>query len=104
MASLRTFTRISSKKVWVRTVKGVGAIGLGLALTSGVIHGCYVLFQYIAVLTGVLDIHAVGTITCSNVPIVVGIGLVALAVTILTTRLCTRCTGATSREARSPFW
>lgn len=87
----------------VRTVKGVGAIGLGLALTSAVVYGCYVLFQYIAVLAGVLDIHAVGTITFSNIPIVVGIGLVALAVSILTTRLCTRWFRITRRDMARAF-
>lgn len=87
----------------VRTVKGVGAIGLGLALTLAVVYGCYVLFQYIAVLVGVLDIHAVGTITFSNVPIVVGIGLVALAVSILTTRLCTRWFRITGRDMARAF-
>lgn len=87
----------------VRTVKGVGAIGLGLALTSAVVYGCYVLFQYIAVFAGVLDIHAVGTITFSNVPIVVGIGLVALAVSILTTCLCTRWFRITGRDMARAF-
>ncbi len=91
------------KHLLVRTVKGVGAIGLGLTLTAGAVYGCYYLFQYIAVLSGILVIHAVGAVTFSNVPIVVGIGLVALAVTILTTRLCTKWFRITRRDMLRSF-
>ena len=87
----------------VRTVKGIAAIVLGLALTAGVTYVCYYLFQYIAVLAGVLDIEAVGTITFSNVPIVVGIGLAALAVTVQTTRLCTAWFRITGRDMARAF-
>ena len=86
-----------------KTCKGVAAILIGLVLTAGVVYACYYLFQYIAVLAGVLDIHAVGTITFSNIPIVAGIGLVALAVTILTTRLCTKWLHITGRDMARAF-
>lgn len=85
------------------TLKGIGAVLMGLALTAGVTYVCYFLFQYIAVLAGVLDLHAVGTITFSNVPIVVGIGLTALAVTILTTRLCRKYLNITGRDMARAF-
>ena len=39
---------------------------------------------------GVIDIHMVGTITYSNVAIVIGIGLTALAVSVLTTHFATK--------------
>ena len=87
----------------LRTAKGIAAILIGLALTAGVTYVCYFLFQYIAVLAGVLDLHAVGTITFSNVPIVVGIGLVALAVSILTTCLCTKWFKIAGRDMARAF-
>lgn len=85
------------------TAKGIAAILIGLVLTAGVTYACYYLFQYIAVLAGVLDIHAVGTITFSNIPIVVGIGLVALAITVLTTRLCTKWFHISCRDMQRAF-
>ena len=91
------------KHLLLKTVKGVGAIAMGLALTAAVTHACYYLFQYIAVLAGVLDRHAVGTITFSNVPVVVGIGLGALAVSVLTTILCTRWFRIRGRDMARAF-
>lgn len=85
------------------TVKGIVSILLGLVLTAGVTWVLYYLFQYIAVLTGTLDIHMVGTITFSNTAIVVGIGLVALAVTIVSTRLFTKWLRITPRDMTRAF-
>ena len=62
------------------TVKAIITIVIGLALTAGITFLCYYIFQYIAVLTGHVDIHAVGTIRYSNTAIVVGISVLALAV------------------------
>ena len=87
----------------MKTAKGIASVLIGLGLTAGVTYVCYYLFQYIAVLAGVLDGNAVGTITFSNVPIVVGIGLAALAVTILTTRLCTRLFRIDGRDMARAF-
>lgn len=64
-----------------KTAIAAGSIVFGLVLTAAVTYVCYYLFQYIAVLFGTIDIHMVGTITYSNTAIVIGIGLVALAVT-----------------------
>lgn len=86
-----------------KTAKGFAAILIGLVLTAGVVYACYYLFQYIAVIAGVLNIRAVGTITFSNIPVVAGIGLVALAVTILTTQLCTKCFRITGRDMARAF-
>ena len=91
------------KHLLARTLKGVGAIGMGLAMTAGVVYGCYYLFQYIAVQADVLDIHAVGTITFSNVPIVVGIGLVALALSILTAHICSKWFHISGRDMVRAF-
>lgn len=66
-----------------KTVLGIVTVVIGLALSAGVCYGFYYLFQYIAVLFGAIDIHMVGTITYSNTAIVVGIGIVALAMTAL---------------------
>ena len=87
----------------MRTVKGIAAILMGLALTAGVVYGCYYLFQYIAVLAGTIDNHMLGTITFSNMPIVAGIVLAALAVTMLTTLLCTGWFCITGRDMARAF-
>lgn len=67
------------------TAKGILAIVAGLILAAGAAYACYFLFQLIAALAGVIDIHMIGTITYSNTAIVVGLGLLTLAVTVLTT-------------------
>lgn len=73
-----------------RTAKAIAAILAGLVLTAAVTQGCYYLFQLIAALAGTIDIHMIGTITYSNTAIVVGIGLVALAMTALTAYLAVK--------------
>ena len=73
-----------------KTAKATLAIVVGLVLTAGVTYLFYYLFQLIAALFGVIDIHMVGTITYSNVAIVIGIGLTALAVSVLTTHFATK--------------
>ena len=67
------------------TAKAVLGIVAGLTLAALATYLCYYLFQLIAALFGVIDIHAIGTITYSNTAIVVGIGILALAITALTT-------------------
>lgn len=68
-----------------KTAKALGAIVVGLVIAAAVTYACYFLFQLIAALFGVIDIHMLGTITYSNTAIVIGIGMLALAVTALTT-------------------
>ena len=65
------------------TAKAIVAFLASLILSAGVTYGLYVLFQYVAVLAGSIDIKMVGTITYSNVPIVIGICLVALSITVI---------------------
>lgn len=67
-----------------KTALSICTIIVGLILCATITHLCYYLFQYIAVLFGVIDIHMVGTITFSNTTIIVGIGILALASTTLT--------------------
>lgn len=74
---------IRKEKRLGKTVLGILTVVIGLVLTAVVCFIFYYLFQYIAVLAGVIDQHMVGTITYSNTAIVVGIGLVALAMTAL---------------------
>jgi len=62
-----------------KTLKGIlTAIG-AMVLSALTAYICYYLFQLIAALSGVIDIHMIGTITYSNTAIVIGIGLLALA-------------------------
>ena len=91
------------EKTLAKTAKGVAAIVIGLALTAGITYGLYFLLQYVAVLAGVIDIQAVGTINFSNAYVVVSIGLIALAVTVLTARLCTRWFGIDRRDMNRAF-
>ena len=67
-----------------KTAIALGSIVIGLVLSAGVAYACYYLFQYIAVLFGTINRYMVGTITYSNTAIVIGLGLVTLAVTALT--------------------
>lgn len=76
---------VNKKKNLAKTAKGFVAIAAGLILSAGAAYACYFIFQYIAVLFGVIDIHMVGTITYSNTAIVIGMGILALAMTVLTT-------------------
>ncbi len=86
-----------------KTVKGIIAIIAGLLLTAGVAYACYYLFQWIAVLFGVIDAHMIGTITYSNTAIVIGIGILALAITILTTHFACKWLKIEHRDMTRAF-
>lgn len=86
-----------------KTAKAIVAIVAGLILTAGVTYGFYYLFQLVAALFGVIDFHMVGTITYSNVAIVVGIGLTALAVSVLTTHFATKWLKIEGRDMTRAF-
>lgn len=66
-----------------KTALAIVSIVIGFLCSAGVIFVCYYLFQYIAVIAGTIDRHAVGTINAANTVIVIGIGVVVLAVTTL---------------------
>ena len=65
------------------TAKAFVTIVAALALSAGAAYACYFVFQWIAVLFGVIDVHMVGTIMYSNIAIVIGIGILALAMTVI---------------------
>ena len=65
------------------TAKAFVTIVAALVLSAGVAYACYFIFQWIAVLFGVIDMHMVGTIMYSNTAIVIGIGILALAMTLI---------------------
>ena len=74
---------LKKKQNLKKTAKAFLAIVGGLALSAGAAFACYYVFQLIAVLFGVIDIHMVGTIMYSNIAIVIGIGLLTLAMTVI---------------------
>ena len=86
-----------------KTAKATLAIIVGLVLSAGVTYLFYYLFQLIAALFGVIDIHMVGTITYSNVAIVIGIGLTALAASVLTTHFATKWLKIERRDLTRTF-
>ncbi len=75
---------VNKKKNLKKTLKSLLAIIVGFVLSAGVTYLCYFLFQLIASLFGVIDIHMIGTISYSNVPIVIAITLITLAVCVIT--------------------
>ncbi len=86
-----------------KTAKALLAIVACLLISAGFVYLLYFLFQYVAVLLGVIDSHMVGTITYSNIPIVIGIGLAVLSITIFTTLAATRWLGIARRDLTRSF-
>ena len=76
---------------------------IGLALSAGVTYLFYYLFQLVAALFGVIDIHAIGTINYSNVAIVMGICLTALAISVLTTHFAGKWFKVSRRDLTRAF-
>ena len=91
------------QKNLAKTAKAVLAIVIGLLLSAGVTYLFYYLFQLVAALFGVIDIHMIGTITYSNIAIVIGIGLTALAVSVLTTHFATKWLKIERRDLTRAF-
>lgn len=98
-----TLSVLRKEKNLRKTLLGIVTVIIGLALTAGVCFVFYYLFQYIAVLFGVIDLHMVGTITYSNTAIVVGIGLVALAVTAFTSFLACKLFKIEGKDIKRAF-
>lgn len=76
---------VRKQKRLAKTAKALAAVLIGVVLTAAAAYACYYLFQLIAALCGVIDIHMIGTITYSNTAIVIGLGLLTLAMVVLTT-------------------
>ncbi len=74
---------VKKRKNLKKTAKAFVAIVGGLLLSAGAAFICYYVFQWIAVLFGVIDIQMVGTVMYSNIAIVIGIGVLTLAMTVL---------------------
>lgn len=85
------------------TAKAVLAIVAGLIVTALTTWLCYYLFQFIAALCGNIDIHMIGTITYSNTAIVLGIGLLALAMTVLSTHFACKWLKISGRDMTRAF-
>lgn len=85
------------------TAKALLGIVAGLALAAVATYLCYYLFQLIAALFGVIDIHAIGTITYSNTAIVVGIGILALAIAAFTTHFACKWLKIERRDLTRAF-
>lgn len=86
-----------------RTAKAIAAIVVGLIVVSAVTYACYFLFQQTAALFGVIDLYMLGTITYSNIAIVTGIGILALAITILTTHFASVNLQGKQNNAKLPW-
>lgn len=65
-----------------KTALAIVSIVIGLVITAAVTFVCNYIFQHIAVLASNIDRYMVGTITYTNVAIIIGIGVLALAITI----------------------
>lgn len=76
---------VKKQRNLAKTAKAFVAIVAGLLLSAGAAYACYYIFQLIAVLFGTIDIHMLGTISYSNTAIVIGIGMMTLAIIVLTT-------------------
>ena len=85
------------------TAKAIVAIVAGVVVTALAAWLCYYLFQLLAALVGNIDIHMIGTITYSNTAIVVGIGLLALAMTVLTTHFACKWWKISGRDLTRAF-
>ncbi len=87
----------------LKTIKGIGTIVAGLAVTAGMAYGLYYLFQYVAVLAGTIDIRTVGNISYSNTIMIVGIGLLSLGVTVLISALACKVLKIENRDIVRAF-
>lgn len=94
---------IRREKRLKKTALGILTVVIGLALSAAACFIFYYLFQYIAVLAGVIDVHMVGTITYSNTAIVIGIGLVSLAMTALAAFIGCKFFGLEGKDIKRAF-
>ena len=85
------------------TAKSLLTVLCGFILTAGVTYLCYFIFQFIASMTGAIDINMIGTITYSNVAIVIGIGLVTLAISVITTHFACKWLKIERRDITRAF-
>ncbi len=94
---------IRKQKNLVKTLKAGLTILIGLALTAGVTFVCYYLFQMIAAVSGNIDFHLIGNISYTNMPISIGIAILALGVTTLTAHFGCRLFKMQTGDIRRAF-
>ena len=87
----------------LNTVKAFGAMAISFALSALVTFGLYYLFQLVATLAGVIDINMIGTITYSNVALVMAICLVTLASVVVTAHFTCKWFKIEARDLRRAF-
>lgn len=78
---------VSKKKNLIKTLKAFLIIIIGIVLSGGLTFACYYLFQTIAAMAGTIVFHMIGRVFSSNTAIVVGIMILTLGVTTLTSYL-----------------
>lgn len=97
-------TFLSKKNSSIKnTIKAMLSIIIGLVLTAVITYLCYYVFQYIAVVCGNIDKNMVGTITYSNIPMIIGIGILALAMTTFTSYLSIKYLHIEIKDLRKAF-
>lgn len=85
------------------TAKAIGACVVAFILSAAVTYACYFIFQLISALFGVIDIHTIGTITYSNIAIVVGIGILSLGISVITIHFARKLFKIDSKHIRKAF-
>ncbi|MBQ2264366.1 MAG: M28 family peptidase [Oscillospiraceae bacterium] len=93
----------NKRKNLLGTLKGLLTILIGLALTAGTTFGCCYLFQLIAAVSGNIDFHLIGRISYTNMPISIGIAILALGVTALTAHFGCRLFRMQAGDIRRAF-
>lgn len=85
------------------TSKGILVIILGLLASALAAFICYFIFQLIASMFGVINIHMLNTITYSNTAIVIGLGILILGLTALASYLGCKLLNIKSRDITRAF-
>lgn len=94
---------LNRRKNAKNTAKGIAAIIIGSVLAAAATYLCYYLFQAVAAIFGVIDWHTVGTISYSNTAIIVGIGILALAITVFVSNFAVKHFKITPRDLTRAF-
>ncbi len=85
------------------TFKAILTLIATLGVSAGIMLGAYYLFQVVAVATGVIDANMIGTITYSNKYLVIGMGLLVIAVTMIISRLAVKFVKISYRDLVRAF-
>ncbi len=91
------------KRKTLDTFKGIVSLIVTLVVSAGVMLGAYYLFQVIAVAAGVIDPNMIGTITYSNKYIVIGMGLLVIAIAMIISRLAVKLLKISYRDLVRAF-